>query len=203
MYQQQKQQPIGNELPYAPIASHSNNGHFCFTVVEHQRWYPFKGWSSNLLSKDRPEWSDIYHQPVPSIDSFKLPEPIAHTKNNTQISWKWITESWQAPTGWEYGSYDWQSWSKQHALHKLTRRRHWVRTASFSEEQRAVTAAIPMSRSNSLSTMTTSSSLSSESSLSSIDLIPSLSCHVQTKSIPTCMVFGKHHSEMLFTADAL
>lgn len=195
-----------------------------FVVIEHQRWWLHCGWSSLLLPKERPEWSDEYLSKVPSIQSFHLPHPTTRVDKNTQrtlkISWEWVSQDWEIDRdhrpvddkGWEYGSFDWKLWStKSSGLRVLTRRRRWVRNARLVEEvidmtddQRSITTtttasmAIPIiiKKTNTCSSLSTS--LSSEDSfLCSTPTITTTPTLFQSKSSPTTSTTTfslNHHS---------
>ncbi|KAI9484582.1 integral peroxisomal membrane peroxin-domain-containing protein [Zychaea mexicana] len=106
---------------------------YCFSIYEHQRWWLHRGWSNFLLPHDRPEWSDEYLEPTPSIHAFNLPP------SSTSSHWVWVDPSWNTDKsgvvtkddgGWEYGNWDWKAWSnKATGLSVLTRRRRWIRCA--------------------------------------------------------------------------
>ncbi|KAI8150337.1 Peroxin/Dysferlin domain-containing protein [Fennellomyces sp. T-0311] len=104
---------------------------YCFSVYEHQRWWLHCGWTNLMLPHDRPEWSDEYLEPTPSIDAFHLPPP------SNSSHWTWVDPSWKPDLsgvkdddGWEYGNWDWKAWSdKRSGLSVLTRRRRWIRCA--------------------------------------------------------------------------
>ncbi|KAI9259626.1 integral peroxisomal membrane peroxin-domain-containing protein [Phascolomyces articulosus] len=110
---------------------------YCFSVYEHQRWWLHRGWSKLLLPHDRPNWSDEYLEPTPSIDTFNLPPP-SHSSH-----WIWVDPSWlpdksgvKDDDGWEYGNWDWNGWNnKSTGLTVLTRRRRWIRCARRIEEE--------------------------------------------------------------------
>jgi hypothetical protein len=96
--------------------------------------------------------SDEYLSQVPSTDKFHLPPPT--TRGKTEISWEWLSSDWEIDfnhnvdkDGWEYGSWDWTSWSiKSSGLRVLTRRRHWVRNARLLEKEVVVSSAAAASK---------------------------------------------------------
>ncbi|KAI9481205.1 MAG: integral peroxisomal membrane peroxin-domain-containing protein [Benjaminiella poitrasii] len=114
--------------------------YYQFKVIEHQRWWLHKGWSSFLLKNERPSWSDEYLEKVPCIQEFRLPPPV--TKSTETFRWEWVTEEWQVDQqrnvdqeGWEYGIWGWNAWTSQSSgLRSYTRRRHWTRNARLIVE---------------------------------------------------------------------
>ncbi|KAI8061481.1 uncharacterized protein B0P05DRAFT_581287 [Gilbertella persicaria] len=192
--------------------------YYRFKVIEHQRWWPCRGWIPLLLGNERPEWSDEYLVQVPSIHKFSLPPPTFKTdkatKKRIKVTWEWASDSWQIDEsdksvdkeGWEYGGWDWKRWSpRSSGLHILTRRRHWIRNARLIEEDeekettpisiRRNSCSIPPSVSTSLSS--TDSSLCDSSATLSVSPTPSFV--QQTKSYSTSTVSLNHHSSRPFS----
>jgi hypothetical protein len=61
IFQQRTEAAPPSAYVHAPMKSNApattqSHRFFCFTVIEHQRWYPLRGWTCALLPKDRPEW---------------------------------------------------------------------------------------------------------------------------------------------------
>ncbi|KAI8802128.1 integral peroxisomal membrane peroxin-domain-containing protein [Cladochytrium replicatum] len=112
-------------------------------VFENQRWWAGSGWTSNLLHKDPPRWSDdtghFVYQPV---SEYPLPG----------LNWEWV-DYWKTcgkderqNDGWEYlydlcfvcirtvcfndfvcSDNDWKNPTPQPTMASLTRRRKWIR----------------------------------------------------------------------------
>ncbi|KAI7900860.1 uncharacterized protein BX663DRAFT_438704 [Cokeromyces recurvatus] len=119
---------------------HQQEYHYQFKVIEHQRWWLFKGWCSLLLKNERPSWSDEYLERVPCIQKFRLPSPVTKIIDNEKIminSWEWSSQEWRIDKqrnvdkeGWEYGVWGWNAWiSRPSSFCSFTRRRYWVRNA--------------------------------------------------------------------------
>ncbi|GAA5804694.1 hypothetical protein HPULCUR_010197 [Helicostylum pulchrum] len=118
---------------------------YCFEIYHHQRWWIPTGWGNLLLPQDLPLWSDVYLEKTPSIKRFQLPPTTYLNKLNSKnqqkvISWTWLDPNWTIrkdgtdKEGWQYGNWNWKSWSSQSGgIINCTRRQKWTRYAQRKE----------------------------------------------------------------------
>lgn len=96
------------------------------TTYENQRWWFGLGWVPNLLSSERPLWSDEAGLKFKPKNAFLLP-PDYHWTNNWTIDPIPILNGLADEEGWEYGTHSWAQFSNRPLMRSVTRRRKWVR----------------------------------------------------------------------------
>ncbi|QIW95074.1 hypothetical protein AMS68_000592 [Peltaster fructicola] len=137
---------------------------FTFTIYENQRRWLGLGWTSSLMSYERPSWTDSQLNPVAEPDSFVLPET-----DQEGTEWRWVDESyWHTESvghdtdskshrddddeGWIYYDNSWQGGRATDGWGRYTRRRKWVRDAELIDlEQEAAQKAALTTEANGLS----------------------------------------------------
>lgn len=113
---------------------------FTFVLYEHQRKWIGVGWSSNLFTYERSNWTDEFLEEASAPSEFNLPD---------SGDWKWIDSAWKLDLtndggipskvktkedpgddeGWVYFDNYWKKPSLEDSFSKYTRRRRWIRTA--------------------------------------------------------------------------
>lgn len=95
-----------------------------YEIYENERWWMFVGWTKNLISNERPTWSDTSGKNYLDFKSVFLP--------GINFAWigNWTIELSQSndDEGWEYAS-DFNSKFSLSSFSKYVRRRKWVRYA--------------------------------------------------------------------------
>eukprot|EP00906_Rhabdomonas_costata_P021130 RCo030704 len=98
------------------------DGKWMVSTYENQRYYPWSGWSSELLPSDRHRWSDSTGLVKKKRDSFPLPR-----------CWSWLGD-WQIDkshpcdeNGWAYAVDFPAKFHPKKAFTDMVRRRRWVR----------------------------------------------------------------------------
>ena len=97
-----------------------------FEIYENERWWMFVGWSKNLISNERPIWSDISGKNYVDFKSVFLPSADYVWIGNWTIE---ITEN-NDDSGWEYAS-DFNGLFTLTNSRKYVRRRKWIRYAKL------------------------------------------------------------------------
>ncbi|TDZ14133.1 Peroxisomal membrane protein PEX30 [Colletotrichum orbiculare MAFF 240422] len=155
----QTKRPATSELTKAlrnQSHRHSNNAtskdagvKFTFIIYENQRRWVGLGWTQSMFAYERSPWTDEHNNPVPSRDTFELPE----VEDGSNMRWRWVEGSkWRvdgvpddgtepvdydgdgARTGWIYYDNKWQSGRRGvDGWGRWTRRRKWYRDAELVE----------------------------------------------------------------------
>ena len=96
-----------------------------FVIYENQRWWPKKGWMSQLFLGERSAWSDELGKVELSKENFKLPSD----------QWSWLS-GWNVSVsphsdkeGWEYASSfkKFKDPLRKKSFIEVVRRRKWTR----------------------------------------------------------------------------
>jgi len=95
-----------------------------YEILENERWWMFVGWTKNLISNERPIWSDISGKNYLDFKSVFLPGLNYEWIGNWTIE---LSEN-NDDEGWEYAS-DFNSKFSLNSFSKYVRRRKWVRYA--------------------------------------------------------------------------
>ncbi|OLN94125.1 Peroxisomal membrane protein PEX30 [Colletotrichum chlorophyti] len=135
---------------------HSNNAtskdagvKFTFIIYENQRRWVGLGWTQSMFAYERSAWTDEHNNPVPSRDTFELPD----VEDGSNMRWRWVEGSkWKvdgvpddgtepvdyegdaARNGWIYYDNKWQNGRRgSDGWGRWTRRRKWYRDAELVE----------------------------------------------------------------------
>ncbi|KAF9880318.1 integral peroxisomal membrane peroxin [Colletotrichum karsti] len=135
---------------------HSNNAtskdagvKFTFIIYENQRRWVGLGWTQSMFAYERSAWTDEHNNPVPSRDTFELPE----VEDGSNMRWRWVEGSkWRVDgvpddgaepvdydgeagrNGWIYYDNKWQNGRRGvDGWGRWTRRRKWYRDAELVE----------------------------------------------------------------------
>jgi len=102
-----------------------------YEIYENERWWMFVGWTKNLISNERPTWSDTSTgKNYLDFKSVFLPGAEYEWIGNWTIE---LTEN-NDDGGWEYSS-DFNSKFALSSFSKYVRRRKWVRYAKLVDGQ--------------------------------------------------------------------
>jgi hypothetical protein len=101
-----------------------------YELYENERWWMFVGWAKNLISNERPTWSDNSGKNYNDFKSVFLPGINYQWIGNWTIE---LTEG-NDDEGWEYAS-DFNSNFSLSSFSKYVRRRKWVRYAKVIDGQ--------------------------------------------------------------------
>eukprot|EP01012_Entosiphon_sulcatum_P055986 TRINITY_DN7880_c0_g1_i1.p1 TRINITY_DN7880_c0_g1~~TRINITY_DN7880_c0_g1_i1.p1 ORF type:complete len:1057 (+),score=116.77 TRINITY_DN7880_c0_g1_i1:37-3171(+) len=105
------------------------NGRWIVHTYENQRFYPLRGWCSELLPTDHPKWSDYTGLLKRKRDSFPLPQ-----------CWRWLSDWWIHTSdetdneGWSYAINFPLKFHSRWKAGDCVRRRKWVRERVFDED---------------------------------------------------------------------
>ncbi|KAJ6145591.1 hypothetical protein N7470_009486 [Penicillium chermesinum] len=138
----QKAQAQGVGLNIATKRRGDDGVRFTFVVYENQRRWLGIGWTYSLFPSERSAWTDEHLDPVPSKDSFELPDV-----RTGDAKWRWVEGSeWRvegaetaaggkSPSeGWIYYDNKWNDGRRgQDGWDRYTRRRKWFRDAELVE----------------------------------------------------------------------
>ncbi|KAF4900497.1 Peroxisomal membrane protein PEX30 [Colletotrichum fructicola] len=155
----QAKRPATSELTKAlrqQSHRHSNNAtskdagvKFTFIIYENQRRWVGLGWTQSMFAYERSAWTDEHNNPVPSRDTFELPE----VEDGSNMRWRWVEGSkWRVDgvpddgtepvdydgeagkNGWIYYDNKWQNGRRgSDGWGRWTRRRKWYRDAELVE----------------------------------------------------------------------
>ncbi|KAK2040780.1 integral peroxisomal membrane peroxin [Colletotrichum somersetense] len=122
---------------------------FTFIIYENQRRWVGLGWTQSMFAYERSAWTDEHNNPVPSRDTFELPE----VEDGSNMRWQWADGSkWKVDgvpddgtepvdydgeagkNGWIYYDNKWQNGRRgADGWGRWTRRRKWYRDAELVE----------------------------------------------------------------------
>ncbi|KXH43531.1 integral peroxisomal membrane peroxin [Colletotrichum nymphaeae SA-01] len=122
---------------------------FTFIIYENQRRWVGLGWTQSMFAYERSAWTDEHNNPVPSRDTFELPE----VEDGSNMRWRWVERSkWRVDgvpddgtepidydgepgkNGWIYYDNKWQNGRRgSDGWGRWTRRRKWYRDAELVE----------------------------------------------------------------------
>ncbi|KAK2017463.1 integral peroxisomal membrane peroxin [Colletotrichum eremochloae] len=122
---------------------------FTFIIYENQRRWVGLGWTQSMFAYERSAWTDEHNNPVPSRDTFELPE----VEDGSNMRWRWVDGSkWRVDgvpddgtepvdydgeagkNGWIYYDNKWQNGRRgADGWGRWTRRRKWYRDAELVE----------------------------------------------------------------------
>ncbi|KAK2001462.1 integral peroxisomal membrane peroxin [Colletotrichum falcatum] len=122
---------------------------FTFIIYENQRRWVGLGWTQSMFAYERSVWTDEHNNPVPSRDTFELPE----VEDGSNMRWRWVDGSkWRVDgvpddgtepvdydgdagkNGWIYYDNKWQNGRRgTDGWGRWTRRRKWYRDAELVE----------------------------------------------------------------------
>ncbi|GKT65394.1 integral peroxisomal membrane peroxin [Colletotrichum tofieldiae] len=155
----QAKRPATSELTKAlrkQSHKHGNNAtskdagvKFTFIIYENQRRWVGLGWTQSMFAYERSAWTDEHNNPVPSRDTFELPE----VEDGSNMRWRWVDGSkWRVDgvpddgtdpvdydgeagkNGWIYYDNKWQNGRRgADGWGRWTRRRKWYRDAELVE----------------------------------------------------------------------
>ncbi|GKT50111.1 peroxisomal membrane protein PEX30 [Colletotrichum spaethianum] len=155
----QAKRPSASELTKAlrrQSHKHGNNAtskdagvKFTFIIYENQRRWVGLGWTQSMFAYERSAWTDEHNNPVPSRDTFELPE----VEDGSNMRWRWVDGSkWRVDgvpddgtepvdydgeagkNGWIYYDNKWQNGRRgTDGWGRWTRRRKWYRDAELVE----------------------------------------------------------------------
>ncbi|TQN67960.1 Peroxisomal membrane protein PEX30 [Colletotrichum shisoi] len=155
----QAKRPAASELTKAlrkQSHKHGNNAtsrdagvKFTFIIYENQRRWVGLGWTQSMFAYERSAWTDEHNNPVPSRDTFELPE----VEDGSNMRWRWVDGSkWRVDgvpddgtepvdydgeagrNGWIYYDNKWQNGRRgADGWGRWTRRRKWYRDAELVE----------------------------------------------------------------------
>ncbi|KZL74392.1 integral peroxisomal membrane peroxin, partial [Colletotrichum incanum] len=155
----QTKRPATSELTKAlrkQSHKHGNNAtskdagvKFTFIIYENQRRWVGLGWTQSMFAYERSAWTDEHNNPVPSRDTFELPE----VEDGSNMRWRWVDGSkWRVDgvpddgtepvdydgeagkNGWIYYDNKWQNGRRgADGWGRWTRRRKWYRDAELVE----------------------------------------------------------------------
>jgi len=99
-----------------------------FLIFENQRWWPGKGWCSQMLPGERSPWSDDFGKVELRKESIILP----NKEWEWTVDWTFIVSANTDSEGWDYASrfkkFE-DPFRKKSFLHSV-RRRKWIRTCA-------------------------------------------------------------------------
>ncbi|KAF6836478.1 integral peroxisomal membrane peroxin [Colletotrichum musicola] len=122
---------------------------FTFIIYENQRRWVGLGWTQSMFAYERSSWTDEHNNPVPSRDTFELPE----VEDGSNMRWRWVSGSkWRVDgvpddgtepvdydgdagkNGWIYYDNKWLNGRRGvDGWGRWTRRRKWYRDAELVE----------------------------------------------------------------------
>lgn len=110
--------PISGKKP--SLVSHEDIAIIDFTISENQRKWRDEGWSSKMLSFERPSFCmSIGDQVVGCKSPWEFQEGLP-------AGWEWLDDCWR-PIGWVYSDSNWVVTGEKDSLDSFTRTKVWKR----------------------------------------------------------------------------